>query len=237
MSLLADSTTALVTGASRGIGLAITRSLCAHGVRVAMVARSRGPLEEAAAAVGGTAFPADLADAAAVDRLVEKLRTHFGDTPEIVVNAAGAFALAPVAGTDVAAFDTMIAANLRAPFLLMRAFLPRMVERGSGHIVSIGSVAGRFAFPGNGAYSASKFGLRGLHETLGEELRGTGVRATLIEPSATDTAVWENVDHAAHPGLPERSQMLLPDAVADAVLYALSRPAEVAIKYLGIERS
>ena len=154
-----------------------------------------------------------------------------------MVNAAGAFGLAPIARTSSVAFDEMLATNLRAPFLLMQAFLPRMLERGSGSIVSIGSVAGRVAFPGNGAYSAAKFGLRALHEVLEQELKGTGVRAILIEPSATDTALWDAVDRAEHPGLPEPTRMLAPDTVAACVLFALSQPADVAIKYLGVERS
>jgi NADP-dependent 3-hydroxy acid dehydrogenase YdfG len=131
----------------------------------------------------------------------------------------------------------MLATNLRGPFLLIRAFLPPMLARGAGHIVSIGSIAGRRAFPSNGAYSASKFGLRGLHGVLDAELQGTGVRATLIEPAATDTALWAEVDRDAHPELPERSAMLSPEAVADAVLYVLTRPAQTHINYLGVERS
>jgi hypothetical protein len=91
----------------------------------------------------------------------------------------------------VEAFDRMIAVNLRAAFLLMRAFVPGMLARGRGHIVTIGSVAGRQAFPSNGAYSASKFGVRGLHAVLAAELRGTGVRATFVEPAATDTPLWD----------------------------------------------
>lgn len=235
--MLAEGTRAVVTGASRGIGLAVARALRGRASAVAMVARSRGPLEQAAAQIGGTAFAADVGNPAAAELLVEQLLGHFGDAPDIVINAAGAFGLAPVAETTARAFDDMLAANLRGPFVLMRAFLPRMLERGSGHIVSIGSVAGRFAFPGNGAYSASKFGLRGLHEALGHELRGTGVRSTLIEPAATDTALWDGIDYAANPGLPDRSQMLSPDAVAETVMFALDRPNAVVVQHMGIERS
>jgi NADP-dependent 3-hydroxy acid dehydrogenase YdfG len=228
---------ALVTGASRGIGRAIAGALRGRGWRVIMVARSQAALEAAAQEIGGTPFAADLASALHLQRLEEFVTAELGGAPDVLVNSAGAFALAPVAATDVEAFDLMIAANLRAPFVMVRTWLPAMLARGSGHIVSIGSIAGRHAFAGNGAYSASKFGLRGLHEVLDQELKGTGVRATLVEPAATDTPLWEAVDHARNPGLPERGAMLAPDAVAGAVLFAIEQPQQATIKYLGIERS
>jgi NADP-dependent 3-hydroxy acid dehydrogenase YdfG len=236
MPSLAESS-AVVTGATSGIGEAVAHALCEQGARVALVSRSRERLEHTALKYGGTAFAADLTSASDVHRLAEQLTDHFDGAPEIVVNAAGVFELAPVAETSIETFDATLAANLRAPFLLMHAFLPRMLVRGSGHIVSIGSIAGRQAFAGNGAYSASKFGLRGLHEVLTVELKGSGVRATLVEPTATDTPVWQTIDRARHSGLPAREDMLTPDAVAECVLFVLTAPPERNINYLGIERS
>jgi NADP-dependent 3-hydroxy acid dehydrogenase YdfG len=212
---------ALVTGATRGIGLAIASRLREADCEVVSVARTAQP--------GATA--ADVTRDADVKQLGVQL------DPDILINAAGAFGLAPIAETAVANFDEMVATNLRAPFLLIRTFLPRMLARGSGYIISVGSVAGRQAFPGNGAYSASKFGLRGLHAVLDAELRGSGVRGTLIEPAATDTSLWDAIDRAANPGLPERSAMLSAEAVADAVMYVLTRPAEMHINFLAVERS
>ncbi|HEY8470408.1 MAG TPA: SDR family NAD(P)-dependent oxidoreductase, partial [Longimicrobiales bacterium] len=107
----------------------------------------------------------------------------------------------------------------------------------SGHVVTVGSIAGRHAFPHNGAYAASKFGVRGLHAVLDAELRGTGVRATLIEPAATDTGIWDAVDRERHPDLPPREKMLSPRAVADAIVYAVTRPPEVAVRTLALERT
>jgi NADP-dependent 3-hydroxy acid dehydrogenase YdfG len=98
-------------------------------------------------------------------------------------------------------------------------------------------VAGRRAFPGNGAYSAAKFGVRGLHEVLVEELRGTGVRATLLEPAATDTPIWDPLDPDADPGLPDRAAMLDPTEVARAVTFLLTRPEGVSVPLLQIERN
>jgi NADP-dependent 3-hydroxy acid dehydrogenase YdfG len=142
-----------------------------------------------------------------------------------------------MAETPVVVFDAALATNVRAPFSLIHALLPAMIERGSGHIVTIGSIAGRQPFAGNGAYAAGKFAIRGLHGVLDAELRGTGVRTTLVEPAATDTGLWDAIDHEKNPGLPERSAMLRPEAVADAVLFALSRAPDVAIRNIILEHS
>ena len=163
--------TALVTGASRGIGLAVARALAGAGAWVGMAARTEADLRAAAAEVGGHAIPTDVASAEGVHALATYLVEVLGDGPDIVVSSAGAFTLAPLAETDPASFDESVAVNLRGPFLLVRAFLPYMLRRRSGHIVNLGSIAGRVAMPGNGAYSAAKFGLRGLHAVLAEEVR------------------------------------------------------------------
>jgi NADP-dependent 3-hydroxy acid dehydrogenase YdfG len=103
--------------------------------------------------------------------------------------------------------------------------------------VTVGSIAGRHAFPHNGAYSAAKYGVRGLHAVLDQEIRGTGVRATLIEPAATDTSVWDEIDTVAHGPLPERAAMLKPEDVADAIYYAISCPPHVDVRNIALERS
>jgi NADP-dependent 3-hydroxy acid dehydrogenase YdfG len=229
--------TAVVTGGSRGIGRAIASALTAAGVRTVIIARDATVLEAAASEIGAHPIAADMADPAEVDRAIDEVVLHLGGTADIIVNAAGAFTLAPVADTPVAVFDAMLATNVRAPFTLVHAMLPSMIERGSGHIVSIGSVAGRNAFAGNGAYASSKFAVRGLHAVLDAELRGTGVRSTLIEPAATDTGLWDQIDQEKNPGLPSRGAMLRPEAVADAVLFALTRAPDVAIRNIILERS
>lgn len=229
--------TAVVTGASSGIGLEIAKRLVGAGARVVLVARREAALRAAAESVGGLAVPADVSDAGAVERLTEVVRGVAAAGPDVVVSAAGAFELAPLDETSPEAFDRLVAVNLRGPFLLIRAFLPGMLRRRSGHVVTIGSVAGRVAFPHNGAYSASKFGVRGLHAVLDAELRGTGVRATLVEPAATDTPLWDAVDAERHPSLPPRAAMLSAGAVADAVVYAVTRPPEVDVRNVLLDRA
>lgn len=229
--------TAVVTGGSRGIGRAVARALTEAGARTIIIARDAAVLAASAAEIGAEHIAGDLADAAQVDRIIDAIVLRLAGPPSILVNAAGAFSLASIAATPVAVFDTAMATNVRAPFSLIHALLPAMLERRSGHIVTIGSIAGRQPFPGNGAYAAGKFAIRGLHGVLDAELRGTGVRSTLIEPAATDTGLWDSIDHEKNPGLPERSAMLRPEAVADAVLFALTRAPDVTIRNIILERS
>lgn len=227
---------AVVAGATGGIGRAIAQRLASGGVRLVLVARRRDRLDAVASATGGRAVSADIATEEGVDRVADVVRDE-GGSLDLLVNAAGSFAIAPVAETSIATFDSQISSNLRAPFLLIRTFLPEMIRRGSGHILTIGSVAGRQPFAHNGAYAAAKYGIRGLHEVLTIELRGTGVRATLIEAAATDTALWEEVDTERTPGLPAREAMLAAAEVAEAVIFAATRPTEVALPNVSIQRS
>ncbi|HSG46854.1 MAG TPA: SDR family oxidoreductase [Longimicrobiales bacterium] len=228
--------TVLVTGASRGIGRAIVTELAEAGARVHALARDPTPVDGMVRASGGRSWAVDLTDDTDVWEAMDLLQEELGGAPDAVVTSAGTFGLAPLAETTVAEFDRILAVNLRGTFLVYRALLPAFLERNGGDLVTVGSIAGRRAFPANGAYSASKFGQRGLHEVLVEELRGTGVRATLVEPAATDTPLWDEVDSRAHPELPGRAAMLRPENVAQAVLFALTRPPHVRIPLLQIER-
>ncbi|HET6230418.1 MAG TPA: SDR family oxidoreductase [Longimicrobiaceae bacterium] len=227
--------TVLVTGGSRGIGLAVSRALVRGGAWVGMVARTRDELARAAAEAGGHAIPADVSSPEGVHGLANYVAELLGDAPDVIVNCAGAFSLAPFAETDPADFDRQLDANLRGPFLVTRAFLPLMLRRRDGLVVNVGSVAGRTAFPRNAAYSASKFGLRGMHEVLLQEIRGTGVRATLVEPAATDTPLWDPLDPDQDPDLPSRAGMLRPEDVARVVLFAVSQPRHVEIPVVAVQ--
>ena len=236
---MSGARTAVVTGASRGIGLAVATALARNGWRVAMVARSREGLTDAASSVGERAVPlrCDVRDEGALRALVKHVLSEFGGPPEVLVNSAGVFTLAPLHATEPAAFEQAIEANLMAPFRLVRSLLPAMLERGSGHVVSIGSVADHVGLPENAGYAASKFGLRGLHEVLRAELLGTGVRSTLVSPGPVDTAMWDEVDPDSRAGFTPRARMLQPDAVAAAVMFAIEQPPDVNVDEIRIARS
>ena len=232
--------TAVITGASRGIGAATARALARAGARVALLARSTSRLEALVSELPGNPVvaAADLTDSAAVSVAVARINKAFGGAPDILVNNAGIFRPASVENTSPEEFSAAVELNLVAPFLLVRALLPAMLARGTGHIVTIGSVADRQAFSENAAYSASKYGVRGLHEVLRVEIRHSGVRATLVAPGAVDTPIWDDVPKDAGGGrFPPRSQMLSPIAVADAILFALTRPPDVNIDELRLTRT
>lgn len=226
----------LVTGGSRGIGRAVVEQTAEAGAAVHVMSRDPAGVASVARASGGDVWPTDLADEVAVWTTLDGVRERLGEEPWGVINAAGSFGVAPLATTSVADFDRMIGINLRGTFLVIRAVLPGMLERGSGRIINLGSVAGRRALPGNASYGAAKFGVRGLHEVLLEELRGSGVTATLIEPAATDTPLWDPLDPDRNPDLPDRADMLDAADVAEAVVFALTRPEHVRIPLLQIER-
>ena len=224
MSALAGRV-ALVTGASRGIGAATAEALRGAGARVVRVARALPP---------GADFvdlPADLTDAAQVEALADRVRREVGP-PDVVVSNAGGFLLRTLERTTVADFDAQVAINLRAAFAVARAFLPMLRAAGRGCFVSVGSVADHVGFPENAAYAASKYGLRGLHETLLAEFRGTGVRLTLVSPGPTDTDIWAPFDPDRREGFPRRAEMLRPADVADAVLFVATRPPHVLVDWL-----
>lgn len=213
---------ALVTGASRGIGLAVTDELRAAGAHVVRLARS---LTEGAAD-RQTDIPCDVADAHQVDAAVRRVLKERG-VPDIVVNSAGVFFLKPLDQTTTADFAQSVAVNLTGPFLVARAVIPHLRTRRAGHLVTIGSMADHVALAGNAAYAATKFGVRGMHQVIAAELAGTGVRTTLISPGPVDTEMWDAVDPDNQPGFTRRADMLRAEDVAAAVLFAVTRPPHV----------
>ena len=231
---------AVVTGASRGIGAELARRLVADGARVALVARSRDALGSLARELGqdeAIPVPCDLGDPADVQRASRTVRDLAAGAPDIVVNNAGAFSIAPAHEASVEDFRRTLETNVTAPFALVRAFLPEMLARGSGHLVTLGSIADRAVFPGNAAYAASKHGVRALHEVLRAELHGSGVRASLVSPGPVDTELWDPIDPDHQPGFTPRARMLTPADVADAIRWLLLAPDTVNVDELRLSRS
>jgi NADP-dependent 3-hydroxy acid dehydrogenase YdfG len=229
---------AVVTGATRGIGAAIARTFDARGARTLLVARDGGALASMAATLRhAAALSLDLSDVRATRRLANDAPGLLGGAVDILVNNAGIFSVADIQDTSDEVLDGVLALNLAAPFRLLRAFLPAMRAQARGDVITIGSVADRVAYRGNAAYAASKFGSRALHEVARTELRGSGVRATLISPGPTDTSLWDAVDTRAKGEFTPRAEMLRPADVADAVLWAVTRPATVNVDELRLSHS
>ena len=229
----------LVTGASRGIGAAVARRVAASGARVALLARGKEALASLAREIGGGAIglACDVRDTDTLTHALEQLPGRMGGPPEIIVNNAGAFLIAAAHETSVQAFSDTLATNLTAPFAVVRALLPAMRVAGHGHIVTIGSIADRATFTGNAAYAASKHGLRAFHEVLRDELRGTGVRASLVAPGPVDTDLWNPIDPDNHAGFTPRAAMLSASAVADAVHFVLTASPDMNVDELRLSRS
>jgi 3-oxoacyl-[acyl-carrier protein] reductase len=183
---------AVVTGASQGVGAAIAARLAQMDFHVCLLARDRVALEDVKdriVATGGSAFvyACDVAAPEQVERVAaEVLRVH-GRCDVLVNNAAIGMTNAPVQELSVADWDAMMDTNLRGPFLMLRAFAPAMIARGGGHIINIGSLAGKNPLPKGAAYAASKWGLLGLMLSAAEELRQHGVRVSVVSPGSIAT--------------------------------------------------
>ena len=209
---------AVVSGAGSGLGREIALELARRGYDLALLGRRQAPLEETLSLAGtsqGIILPCDVRDGVALERAAEEIRARWGGAA-VVVPAAGVASIAPIEQTSPDDFSNILATNLTGAFLLIRALLPAMKERGSGWIIPLLSVAARQGFPGWSAYCASKWGLAGLVAVLREELRGTGVRITALYPGATDTPIWDQL-----PGDWNRASMVPPREVARALAYIL----------------
>lgn len=187
--------TGVVTGASRGIGLATAIALAERGVRLALVGRSSSGMENAAAEVrrrGGTAeiVPCDLASSSDVASAGEQVLRTLG-APSVVVNNAGVIHRTPVEATSDAAWNEQLDVNLRAPFQLTRALLPAMKEQKSGRFIHVASISATLGARNAAAYSASKWGLVGFMKSLAEELTDTGLMTMAVLPGSVDTTMLE----------------------------------------------
>jgi 3-oxoacyl-[acyl-carrier protein] reductase len=224
--------TAVVTGASRGIGRAIAMRLAAAGAKVACVARSEDKLREVAeaiAAAGGQAeiHPCDVTDSQAVSKLIEGLHEKWGRV-DIVVNNAGMTKDTLIPRMSDEDWDSVIATNLRSVFLFTRAGSLVMMRQRSGRIVNISSVSGIMGNPGQANYSASKAGIIGLTRTVARELAGRKVTVNAICPGFISSDMTDALGPAVLDEVKKRvpaKRLGEADEVADAVLYLASDSA------------
>jgi len=221
----------VITGAGRGIGRAIALKLARPDAKLYLLGRNMNALEETCRAAqdkGADACPvsADLGEAAGIDRAVAEIGPG---TLHCLIHNAGVAFVAPFEQISLEQWHATLDVNVTAPFLLTQKLVPFMGE-GSA-IVSIISVAARTVFPQWGSYCMSKFALDGFSQVLREELRPRGIRVINIYPAATATTMWDNV-----PGVWSADQMLSPAEVAEAVAYALDRPASVLVDSISVGR-
>ncbi|MEV6978323.1 SDR family NAD(P)-dependent oxidoreductase [Kitasatospora sp. NPDC093806] len=180
-----------ITGASRGLGRAFADAALAAGDRVAVAARSAGPLEELAAAHPGRVLPLtlDVTDRDAVFAAVDAATSHFGRL-DIVVNNAGMLAMGMVEEFTEAEARAQLDVNFFGVLWVSQAVLPVLRRQGSGHLVQVSSIAALGGFPSTGLYSASKFALEGLTEALAAEAAGFGVKVSMIQPGGYWTDLY-----------------------------------------------
>lgn len=216
-----DKEIILVTGGSRGIGLAIAQACGREGARVVLAARDRGALSRAEKQIPGGALGVitDISRPASVERLFRKVRERYGRL-DVLVNSAGVFTYKPFAKTTLDDWRRNIETNLTSIFLAARAALPLFARSRAPHLVNILSTASLRGFPKCSAYAASKFGALGLTRVLAEELRPQRVRVTAVIPGPTDTRMIGEFDFPV-----DRRVLMQPEDIAAAVLAALTQPA------------
>ena len=216
---------AIVTGASRGIGKAISILLAQSGSRVVLAARSEPQLKsvsEEISSQNGEALviPTDLTVDEEMERLVQQTLKEWGSV-DVLINNAGFGKVAPVVKAKVSDWDETFRVNLRAPMFLSKLVLPTMMERGEGSIINISSVSGKSGQANGSAYSASKFGLIGFTQSLYEEVREYGIRVATICPGFVDTPMIPQMRRL------DRSKMIRPEDIARTVLFILTSPPTV----------
>ena len=226
--------TALVTGASRGIGASICRSLRKEGLAVHAVARSAEALKALAAETGVIPIAADIKDTAAI------LKGLGGAEVDVLVNNAGGLStVRPIQEQTAEEIIEVVSLNLTAPLLLMRALLPGMVARKRGHLFNLTSTAGHNVFTGTAAYGAAKAGLAQAGRVMRYDLAGSNVRLTEISPGRVETEFYLEAFGGNWEAMQEKmyrtQRPLSPDDIATAVMAALRMPQNADLSYISVD--
>jgi NADP-dependent 3-hydroxy acid dehydrogenase YdfG len=226
--------TALVTGASSGIGAATVRALAAAGFATVAAARRVDRCEQLAAEVGGSALALDVTDPSSVEELAARL-------PEVSVlvhSAGGALGLEPVAEADERRWRTMYESNVLGVMRITKALLPALERSGDGHVVVLGSVAGVEVYPGGAGYTAAKHAVHALTQTLRLEMLGKPIRVTEVAPGMVETEfslVRFDGDRERAAEVYRGLEPLRAEDVAELIAFVVTRPPHVDIDYVGIK--
>lgn len=233
--IVTTNRTALITGASSGIGKATALAFAKAGINLALVGRSPDKLAavaESVADVGVTAktYVVDLSQTDRVSTKIAAIAADF-DNLDILVNNAGMAYTGTMGDMPLADWQRVIDLNLTSVFQCIHGILPYMRQRQSGIIVNISSIASKQVFPNWGAYSVSKFGLMALTQAIAGEERANGIRVSAICPGSVNTPLWDTDTVQADF---DRSAMLTPEMVAQGILYTVLAPAGAVVEELVI---
>lgn len=235
---MTDPLTVLVTGATAGFGEATAERFARDGARLVVAGRRADRLEALARRLSGQAevhpLTLDVRDRAAVERAVSSLPPRFSRVDVLVNNAGLALGLEPAHRASVDEWEQMIDTNARGLVVVTRQILPGMVERGRGHVVNLGSVAGAYPYPGGNVYGATKAFVHQFSLNLRADLVGSGVRVTCIEPGMAETefSLVRLGDAGKARAVYQGVTPLSAADVADAIHWVVSRPAHVNVNVL-----
>jgi len=226
---------AVITGASSGIGAAISQKIARRGYYVVMASRNIEKMKSIAIKIekeGGKSLivPVDITKAEDINKLY--LESSSIGNVEILINNSGIGIFSKVENTSIEDWDKQMDVNLKGSFLTSRKFIPNMKKNKLGCIVFINSVAGKKGYAFSSAYVASKYGLRGLADSLREELREHNIKVVSIHPGAVDTPFWDSVD-ADFP----RKEMLKPEEISDVIVHSITMPGNLVSEEIVLRRT
>ena len=241
MSLDLTNRCVLVTGASSGIGRACAETFAAHGCRLLLAARRKDRLDALASSLSeqfGVEIQTkalDVRDRGAVGSWVDGLSEKWRDIDILVNNAGLSRGMEPLHEGDVTDWEEMIDTNVKGLLYVTRAVLPGMVDRGHGHVINIGSIAGHEVYPGGNVYCATKHAVTALNRGLAIDTLGTGVRVSSVDPGMVETEfslVRFHGDAERASGVYDGLDPLTPDDVAEAILFCATRPRNANVREL-----
>lgn len=214
----------VITGGSRGIGRAIALRFAREGAQVVVLARTAADLDAVVKEIeeaGGQGFPGqmNLQDVGDIGAAMWRAAQSTGEVFDVLVNCAGAFAIKPIDQMDETLWNRMIEVNLSGPYHVIRESLEYLEGGNRPHIFNVASIGAKQGFPGNTAYCASKYGLRGFSDALRLDLAERGIRVSTVYPGQTDTDIWKDVE-----GDWDRSKMGKPEDVAEVIWNAYHAP-------------
>ena len=229
------SETAVITGASSGVGKSLVIQLSDVGYKVVLAARSEDKLNAIAEEIqtkGGSCLvvPTDVSQPEQIKILKEKA-LDFGNV-SVVVNNAGTGKFSNIENVTLADWNRQMDVNLRASFLVSQAFIPAMKQKKKGSLIFINSVAGKKGYAYSAAYVASKFGLRGLSDSLREELREDNIKVISIHPGAVDTPFWDDIQSDF-----PRDEMLKSDALAESIVHTIQAAGNFTVEEMVVRRT